>query len=260
MKKFPKMSLILTSYNCRENIIRTLESIEQQDYPNIEIVIVDGMSTDGTCDIIKEYASKTKHICKWISEKDNGIYDAMNKGYKLATGEVIAFFNDLFLMKNAVSSMVYAIYKNNVDGAHADLIYASDNEVKRIWKMGNGNIRLGWMPGHPTLYLKRDVYEKYGLYKPEYKCSADYEFMVRILKDGNVKLVYVNKVIIRMFYGGTSTANASSYWLSIKEAHRALVENKIQFGWLIVFLRTIKVFIQFVKAGKYKGDFNKCSQ
>lgn len=131
-----RVSLILTSYNCKDNIVRTLKSIEMQDYPNIEIVIIDGLSVDGTVDIIKHYKNATKHICHWISEKDNGLYDAMNKGLNIASGDILAFFNDLFLTPNAVSLMVNAIESGNYDGAHADLIYAEDNKVKRYWRMG----------------------------------------------------------------------------------------------------------------------------
>ena len=169
MKMCPRVSLILTSYNCRENIEQTLKSIERQDYPQIEVIIVDGGSTDGTVEIVKEYADKTKYNCKWISEKDKGIYDAMNKGYMLSQGDIIAFFNDLFLKCDAVSIMVNAIINENADGAHADLVYADGDKVKRYWHMGTGNIRQGWMPGHPALYLRREVYEKYGLYDISYK-------------------------------------------------------------------------------------------
>lgn len=249
-----KVSLILTSYNCKENIKRTLESIEKQDYPNIEIIIEDGVSTDGTLEVIRQFEQRTKYICKWHSEKDKGIYDAMNKGYAMATGEIIAFFNDLFLVSNAVSLMVDAIESGDFDGAHADLIYATDEKVKRYWKMGQGKIKKGWMPGHPTLYLKREIYEKYGLYNTDYRCSADYEFMIRILKEGNVRLAYVPVTIIRMFYGGTSTESAGSYVVSLKEAHQALKDNGIKHAWWIDVRRTMKVFMQFVKAKGYAYD------
>lgn len=251
-----KVSLILTSYNCKDNIQRTLDSIEKQDYPNIEVVIEDGASTDGTLEVIRRFEQQTKYICKWRSEKDKGIYDAMNKGYALATGEIIAFFNDLFLVPNAVSLMVEAIESGEYDGAHADLIYATDDKVKRYWKMGQGKIQKGWMPGHPTLYLKREIYEKYGLYNVAYTCSADYEFMIRILKDDNVRLAYVPVTIIRMYYGGTSTESAGSYVVSLKEAHQALEENGVRNAWWIDFRRTVKVFMQFVKARMYRGKIN----
>ena len=253
MGESAKVSLILTTYNCIENLKRTLESIEMQDYPKIEIVIIDGQSTDGTVDVIREYEKQSKFEVKWLSEKDQGIYDAMNKGYRMSTGEVIAFFNDLFLSEHVVKWMVEAIDRGNCEGAHADLIYATDEKVIRYWKMGEGNIRQGWMPGHPTLYLKREVYEKYGLYDITYRCSADYEFMVRILKNNEVKLTYVPVTILRMYYGGTSTNSMGSYWLSLKEAHQALVSNGVRNAWVIDFIRTLRVLWQFVrKREKYE--------
>lgn len=256
MNQEKKVTLVLTCYNCKENLKRTLKSIEMQDYQNIEIIIIDGLSTDGTVDVIKTYAENTKHTCRWISEKDNGIYDAMNKGLKLAGGEIIAFFNDLFLIPNAVSLMVQAIEKDCTDGAHADLIYATDDIVKRYWKMGAGTISNGWMPGHPTLYLKREIYEKYGAYDSSYRCSADYEFMVRILKTGDVKLSYVPVTVLRMYYGGTSTGGIRSYIISLKEAHKALKSNDIQHAMIIDIKRSLKVLMQFFKAKWYKGNIN----
>lgn len=251
-----KVSLLVTCYNCSANLEKTLSGIDEQDYPNIEVVIVDGNSSDGTVDIIRNYEKNGKYDCKWISEKDKGIYDALNKGYQLSTGDIIAVCNDQFLMKNAVSLMVNVIVENGADGAHADLIYATDTAVKRYWRMGNGKIQSGWMPGHPTLYLKREVYENYGLYDIDYRCSADYEFMIRILANQDIKLIYVPHTIIRMYYGGTSTAGVSNYWLSLKEAHQALVENHIPHPFLVDFLRTVRVFLQFLNAKKYK-DYPK---
>jgi glycosyltransferase len=111
--------------------------------------------------------------------------------------------------------------------------------------MGQGEISKGWMPGHPTLYLKREVYEKYGLYNTKYKCSADYDFMVRILKDNQIKLAYIPEVLIRMYYGGTSNNNVRSYLVSILEAHASLRENKVKFAWWVIFRRSLRVMSQF---------------
>lgn len=242
-----KVSLILTTYNCKVNLEKTLKSIEQQDYANIEVVVKDGVSTDGTLDVIQDYAQKHENVI-WKSEPDTGIYDAMNKGYALSTGDIIAFFNDSFTTSDAVSKFVNAIKDGGTGcmGAHADLVYATEEKIVRYWKMGQGRISQGWMPGHPTLYLKREVYEKYGLFDTTYKCSADFEFMVRVLKDDNVKLAYIPEVLIKMFYGGTSTGSAGSYWVSIKEAHDALVKNKVKLAWWVIFLRTLRTAKQFL--------------
>ena len=243
------VSLILTTYNSAENLARTLESIEQQDYPYIEVNIKDGGSTDDTLKIIKEYDHSSRYRVHYATAPDQGIYDAMNQGYELATGEIIVFFNDLFLSADAVSKMVTLIEANtNCVGAHADLIYATDEKIVRYWKMGpQKSLYLGWMPGHPTLFLKREIYEKYGLYNTDYRIAADYEFMIRFLKDRGNRLCYLPETIIRMYYGGTSTSNTGSYLLSLKEGHRALADNRIRGATLIDVLRTCRVLWQFVR-------------
>lgn len=243
------VSLILTTYNSSALLARTLEGIERQDYPQIEVNIKDGGSTDGTLKIIKEYKSASRNTVNWTSSSDNGIYDAMNQGYRLCSGDIIVFFNDLFLQKDAISKMVNCLNTNSeCIGAHADLVYATDEKVVRYWKMGpQKNLHLGWMPGHPTLFLKREIYEKYGLYNPEYRIAADYEFMVRFLKDKENRLAYLPETIICMYYGGASTSSTGSYLLSLKEGHKALKDNGVKGAALIDVLRTCRVLWQFVK-------------
>ena len=242
------VSLILTTYNSAENLARTLESIEQQDYPQIEVNIKDGGSTDDTLRIIKEYESKSRYRVKWTSSPDRGIYDAMNQGYALAEGDIIVFFNDLFLHPDVVSQMVKTIEDNSqCVGAHEDLVYDDETKVVRYWKMGpQKSLYLGWMPGHPTLFLKREIYEKYGLYNPEYRIAADYEFMIRFLKDKENRLAYLPRTIIRMYYGGTSTSDTGSYLKSLREGHLALKDNGVNGAFLIDFLRTCRVLLQFI--------------
>ncbi len=244
------VSLILTTYNCRNNLSKTLASIESQDYPDLEIVIKDGGSTDGTLDMIKAYEENSRFVVKWASTADRGLYDAMNQGLGLASGEIILFFNDMFVGKDVVSKCVGLMEQEGTDGVHGDLVYAENGTVKRYWKMGKGRIKYGWMPGHPTLFLKREIYEAYGNYNCTYKCSADFEFMVRILKDESLKLSYVPEILVEMFYGGTSTQSAGAYGVSIREAHKALAENGIKFAWWVVLLRTLRTIPQFIRKPK----------
>ena len=246
--KVNKVSLILTTFNNVKVLPYTLESIENQDYARIEVNIKDGGSTDGTMEIIKQYQKKSKYEVHWITRSDTGIYDAMNQGYQLATGDIIVFFNDQFVREDAVSKMVCLMEQMpGCIGAHADLVYATDEKVVRYWKMGpQKSLYCGWMPGHPTLFLKREIYERYGLYRTDYRISADYEFMVRFLKDSSNKLAYLPEIIIRMYYGGTSTSGLKSYIQSLQEGHRALKENGVRHVWCIDFLRTMRVMFQFV--------------
>lgn len=246
-----KVSLILTTFNSSINLKKTLSSIEEQDYPNIEVVIKDGKSTDDTINIIKEYEKKSTNIVIWTSKEDSGIYDAMNQGYKLCSGDIIAFFNDIFLKKDAISMLVNKLEEANYHsdkgyvGAHADLVYMKGNKVVRKWRMGEGSIYQGWMPGHPTLFLRRQIYEKYGLFDTSYKISGDYEFMVRFLKDKENKLAYLPEIVISMFYGGTSSNGISSYIVSLREGHRALKKNSIRLAWLIDLRRVLRFLRQF---------------
>lgn len=247
-----KVSLILTTYNCKDNLVKTLESIEKQDYSNIEVVIKDGVSTDGTLDIIKKYQQESRCQVLWDSKKDNGIYDAMNQGYALSSGDVIAFFNDTFTMDSAISKLIAKmeekdpVTNNEYIGVHADLVYAEGERIVRRWKMGEGTIYQGWMPGHPSLFLKRVVYEKYGLYNTSFKIAADYEFMIRFLKDKENQLAYLPEIVVSMFYGGTSSGGLDSYLVSLKEGHKALRMNGVKWASYIDIRRTIKVLLQFL--------------
>lgn len=246
-----KVSLILTTFNSSINLKKTLSSIEEQDYPNIEVVIKDGKSTDDTINIIKEYEKESTNTVIWTSQEDFGIYDAMNQGYKLCSGEIIAFFNDVFLRKDAISMLVNKLEEANSDtnknymGVHADLVYMNGDRIIRKWKMGEGSIYQGWMPGHPTLFLRREIYEKYGLFDTSYKISGDYEFMIRFLKDKENKLAYLPKIVVSMFYGGTSSNGISSYIVSLREGHRALKKNSIRLAWLVDLKRILRFLRQF---------------
>lgn len=242
-----KVSLLMTTYNSVSNLPITLESVKNQTYKKIEVVIVDGQSTDGTVALIEQFAQNADFEVKWISEPDKGLYDAMNKAYLMSTGDIIAICNDRLTREDAVSLLVKAVEDAGEDcvGAHCDLVYKDGEKIVRSWKMGQGKIRQGWMPGHPTLFLKREIYEKYGLYDITYRCAADYEFMVRFLKEDKNRLAYVPKVLISMFYGGTSNAGLRNYLISFKEGYMALNKNGVKHPLIITLKRTWKVLRQF---------------
>ena len=248
MKKF---SLLVTVYNAEENLAATLQSIEEQVYQNIEVVIVDGGSTDGTVALIRQFENRTADRAglslRWVSEKDQGLYDAMNKAYRLSTGDIIAVCNDRLCEPEAVSSLAAAVEAGGEGcvGAHSDLVYVEGERIIRRWHMGEGKLSQGWMPGHPTLFLKREIYEKYGLYDTSYRCAADYEFMVRFLKDEKNRLAYVPRVLVAMFYGGTSNAGIRNYLVSFQEGYQALKRNGVGFPLWITLRRSIKVLFQF---------------
>lgn len=245
----PKVSIITTTYNDKENLKKIIAQVKNQDYANIEYVIVDGGSTDGTLEVIAEAAEYFGDRLKWISEKDKGIYDAINKGIRLSTGDILGCCFDQYAGPDVISKMVTIMEKEGTDGVHGDLYYMEGDKVVRYWHQGQGNIRFGWMPGHPTLYLRKSVYDKYGLYKTDYRISADYEFMIRILKDDKVKLSYLPEVLIYMSHGGTSTNSLGAYLAGMKEGHRALRENGVRFAWFTDLCRTLRVLAQFVQKG-----------
>ena len=254
-----KVSLLVTVYNVRDSLPVTLASIEAQDYEDMEAVIVDGGSTDGTVELIRQFAAKMadrQGLCvRWVSEPDEGLYDAMNKAFRMSTGDVVAVCNDILCKPNAVSSLVDALRSGGPHciGAHSDLVYVEGEKIVRQWRMGQGRISQGWMPGHPTLFLRRQEYEKYGFYDTSYRCAADYEFMVRFLKDERNILAYVPEVLVAMFYGGTSNAGLGNYLVSFKEGYQALKKNGVPRPLWITLKRTLRVLLQFSHSGREAG-------
>lgn len=245
----PKVSIVTTTYNDRENLEKIIRQVRSQDYENLEYIIVDGGSADGTLEVIRQAQKDFGERLKWISQPDKGIYDALNKGLKMSSGEILGCCFDEFAGPDVVAKMVDIMEREGTDGVHGDLDYVDGDRVVRRWRQGQGKLVFGWMPGHPTLYLRRSVYENFGYYRTDYRISADYEFMIRILKDGKVRLSYLPEVLIRMSHGGTSTNSLRAYLAGMKEGHRAMKENGIPMAAFTDFCRTLRVLAQFVKKG-----------
>ena len=224
-----KVSVITMTYNDRSHLEKCAAQVLKQDYENLEYIIVDGGSTDGTIEFLEQLKDQYKDRVTYISEPDGGLYDALNKGIRMATGDIIGLMCDEFANEHIVRDMVAAMEEKKVDGVHGDLDYVQDGKIVRKWRMGDGTIGGGWTPAHPTLYIKREIYQNNGLYKTNYKIAADYEFIIRILKDGTTKLAYIPQVLVHMYHGeeSASTGGLKNYIDSFFEARRALAENKM---------------------------------
>jgi len=251
-----KISLITVCYNSEKTIEDTLKSVLEQSYQNFEYLIIDGKSSDKTVEIIQNYEKKFKGKLKWISEPDKGLYDAMNKGIKMSTGAVVGLLNadDIFANNMVLATIVDRFEKDNCDATYSDLIFMDAETMsvpKRFFKSNKGIYQLGWHPPHPTLYVKKDIYDKYGLYNIKYKVAADYDFMLRIMKN-NIGLSYIREVLIYMRSGGKSTNGLKGYYKSFKESLLVLKNNHIKFGLFVNILRTVKILIQGLKAKRIK--------
>ena len=254
-----KISIVTTTYNSAKTVEETIQSVLSQDYEDFEHIFVDGVSKDDTLRIIEKYREQYKGRLKIISEPDKGIYDAMNKGIKMATGDVIGLLNsdDKYANNSVLSTIAKTIEEKNCDGIHGNLLFMDAETMtkpQRKWITKSTNIRTGNITAHPTLYLKRKVYDKLGLYNLKYKIVADYDFMVKLLLDKDIKLVHINKYLIHMRVGGTSTEGLKGYIRNLKESYLVLKDNKVRFALFISFLRIIKTIGQMIKAKFMKKD------
>lgn len=229
-----KVSVITATYNSAKSIESCLFSVLNQNYNDIEYVIIDGESSDQTLSILNKFAAEFNQI-KIFSEKDSGIYDALNKGISLTSGDIIGFVHsDDFLESNNIIHEIVSMFKSdNLDGVYGDLQYVdkgNTQNVKRNWtscKFNKSLLKKGWMPPHPTLFLKKEVYEKHGFFDLSYSISADYDFILRIFNDSELKFKYLPKVITKMRFGGVSNRSLKNIIKKSKEDYRAIISNNI---------------------------------
>jgi len=225
-----------------------------QTYTNIEYIIIDGLSTDNTLEIVTKYKDK---ITKIVSEKDNGLYDAINKGIKLATGDIIANLNsdDFYIDNNVIADVVEKIEKENTDSLYADLYYVDaidTNKVVRHWKSGNykhGLFYKGWMPPHPTFFVKKSVYEKYGTFNLQLKSAADYEIMLRFIHKYKIKISYLPRVVVRMRIGGVSNVSLLNRIKANREDKQAWLINDLKPKPYTLLFKPLSKLGQFLKKG-----------
>ena len=247
-----KVSIITAVYNNKEFIEDCIRSVLDQSYKNIEHIIIDGGSTDGTLEVIKKYKEK---IAKFISEPDNGIYDGMNKGIKLATGELIGILNsdDMYASKDVITSVVDKIQAKNADCCWGDLVYVNrfdTNKNVRYWKSASykkGLFRIGWMPPHPTFFVRKEVYEKFGNFNLNFRISADYEIMLRFLEKYKIKPCYIPQVLVKMRTGGNSRPSLFNTLKANIECYRAWRINGLKIKPFIIFSKPLSKIGQYIK-------------
>ncbi len=245
-----KVSIITATYNSAATVSDTLTCVQQQDYPDIEHIIIDGGSKDDTLKIVDRFS----HVAKIISEKDDGIYDAMNKGISFATGEIIGILNsdDVYSNNHVISEVVSAFENDAVDVCYADLQYVQQNDtskVVRTWKSGKFSEKSfywGWMPPHPTLFVRKSVYTKTGTFNTLLKFSADYEMMLRILVKYKMYACYIPQVIVMMRAGGISNASVSNRVKANKEDRLAWRLNGLKPYFFTLYLKPIRKVFQFL--------------
>ncbi|HLG04422.1 MAG TPA: glycosyltransferase family 2 protein, partial [Bacteroidia bacterium] len=221
-----KISVITACYNSADTIEDTLLSVTGQDYQGIEYIIIDGVSKDNTLQIADKYKAR---IAKIISEKDGGIYFALNKGIALASGEIIAFLHgdDVYAHPTVLSRVLQTFMETGADAVYGDLQYVDREDTSRVirhWRSGKfypGIFRKGWMPPHPAFFLRRKCYEKFGMFDTSFRFSADYELMLRMLERHQVKIAYLPEVLVKMRVGGTSNVSLNNRLKANREDRRA---------------------------------------
>jgi glycosyltransferase len=241
-----KVSVITVSYNSSKTIFNTIDSVNNQTYNNIEHIFIDGLSSDDTVEKIKQTSKRNNLI---ISEKDKGLYDAINKGISNAGGDVIGILHsdDFFNSHDIILDLVTKIQKENLDAIYGDLQYVNKtntNKTVRYWKSCEFTPRLikkGWMPAHPTLFLKKEVFKTHCLYDLKFTVSSDYDFMLRVLKDDTIKFGYLPRVITNMRIGGASNKNLQNIVIKMIEDYRAIRKNKIGSVFTLILKNTSKI-------------------
>lgn len=246
-----KISVVTAVFNRRDTIVAAMNSVYEQTYPHVEHIIQDGGSQDGTLDLINERSGPATHL---QSEPDDGIYDAINRGIRRATGDVIGLMHsdDHFASPHVLSKISKAFEDPEIDGVYGDLTYVSKgdpNRVIRYWRAGNydmSRLRKGWMPPHPTLYLRREVFDHWGLYNTGFRIAADYDAMLRYLVKGRIRLAYIPEVLVCMRVGGESNRSLGRILRKSREDYHAIRRNRVG-GLGTLAMKNVSKLIQFVQ-------------
>lgn len=245
-----KISIITATYNSASTIAETLQCVASQTYGEVEHIIIDGLSKDNTLEVINQFP----HISKIVSEKDNGIYDAMNKGIQLASGDIIGILNsdDFYVDENILKEIAQTFEQTQCDIVYGNLNFVdvnNINKIKRKWIAGNYQLKdflNGWMPPHPTFFVRKEVYQKFGVFNLSLGSAADYELMLRFMYKHQLKASYLNKTIVHFRMGGASTKNVNNRIKANINDRKAWQINNIEPKWYTLHLKPLRKIKQFL--------------
>ena len=251
-----KISIVTTTFNSGATVAETFDSVLAQTYKDIDYIVVDGASTDNTLDIIKRYEPLFGGRMRWISGKDTGVYDAMNKGLAMAVGDVIGFLNsdDFFTSKDCLQVVNDNLSADDLDAIYGNIHYVNSDDLKTTVRYYSskrfrpGMMRMGFMPAHPSFYCKRSVYDKYGYFDTSYKIASDFELLLRFIFVHKIRTKYIVKDFVTMRTGGLSTSGYSSHKQIMKDHRKALKANKVYSNYFILSLRYIYKSYEVAKA------------
>ena len=248
-----KVSIITVAFNSAATIAHCMQSVLDQSYSNIEYIVVDGLSKDNTLNIVREFEPLFAGKMRWISENDNGIYDAMNKGLHMATGDVVGILNsdDFFTDNDVIEKVAQAFTDDKIDAVYGDVHFVRETNLSRCVRYYSSAgfrpwwLRFGIMPAHPSFYARKEVFQKAGLYKTDYKIGGDFEMMVRLFKRFDIKTKYLPMVFVTMRMGGASTKNVGSRLTLLREDTRACRENGVYTHPLLLCLKYFYKVLEF---------------
>jgi glycosyltransferase involved in cell wall biosynthesis len=235
-------------YNNKKTIECAINSVLNQTYPDIEYIVIDGASSDGTTEIIESYSDK---ITKFISEPDNGLYDALNKGIQLSSGEVIAILHsdDQFCDNFVVSDMIQKMSETNAEFCFSDLVIVTrlSGKISRYYMahyFSRWMFRIGWAPPHPTCFINKSIFDEFGLYSTEYKVAGDFDFLVRIFYGREIKWAYLNRISVKMRQGGISNSGWKGKQVNAREINRSLKSNQV---WSLPVFQLLRYIIRLME-------------
>jgi glycosyltransferase involved in cell wall biosynthesis len=244
-----KISVITVCFNAVSTIASSILSVIEQDYENVEYIVIDGGSTDGTIDVISRYSA---NISCFISESDAGIYDAINKGINQATGDVIGLLhaNDCFAANDVLTLIAKTISEKKVDAVYSNLIFCNTKgAIVRRWKSAKVNqllLEMGWMPPHPTLYIKKEIYNRYGNYRLDFGTAADYELILRFFYRYKIKTCYIDTVFIKMLTGGISNKSILNHVTANVNDFKAMKIHRLRAPFIAIILKPLQKVFQYL--------------